>query len=619
MIIKKNSLLWRAGIAMGIVTFLAIAGMVSAIFVAQSTLGKAAAVNISGSLRMQSYRIFAHLEAASKNKHQIPKDILDLVAGFECRLNDENLLNNIHKSNRQSVRLMYAKIKAKWQFGMVPLIQQYIKLIYHSPHKSTITFSTEFQSAIDDFVADIDHLVRLLEEDTESRIHQLGLIQTLFLLITVFFAIITLFLIYTDILTPLNALIDSANRASKGDFSARVGNVKSDELGRLGQTFNHMAQELSKMYLALEERVKQKTAELRQRNKSLEMLYEASQFLTQAPVSEKSYQELLNKINEAIHTKGITLCHINDDKSQAYKLAKVGKPPSMCAASSCATCLNNENTGYIQCGEYKKNIYSIPIKDHEQKYGVLLVEGHHSERMQEWQTQVIETIAKHTGLSIGVAKRIQQNRRLALLDERSVIARELHDSLAQALSYLKIQVTRLSYLRKTNPDSNQIDEVISELKQGLNSAYLQLRELLTTFRIQMDENGLVSALEKTSASFQRKNQIKIQLENKLINYPFSVNEEIHILQIIREALNNIVKHAKADQATIHIFAKKQQIFVQIEDNGIGMPQNTDRTHHYGLVIMQERATSLNAELTFKSVKSGGTLVELVFAQHSTET
>lgn len=126
----------------------------------------------------------------------------------------------------------------------------------------------------------------------------------------------------------------------------------------------------------------------------------------------------------------------DNDKDTIYKLARVGSIPSICNEQKCGMCLGDK---------FESNTFSIPVSDQEQNYGVLLIQRDNNIKLEDWQVQVLETLGRHIGLSIGVSRRIIQNRRLALLDERAVIARELHDSLAQSLSYLKIQVTQRAY------------------------------------------------------------------------------------------------------------------------------------------------------------------------------
>ncbi|MEN8179715.1 MAG: ATP-binding protein [Pseudomonadota bacterium] len=612
----NSSLLIRAGLAMGVITVLAIAGMASAIYVARHTHGEAGAVNLAGSLRMQSYRIAATIETDTRLNLDLTEEVNALTLEFEQRLNNPALAAVISTTNRRSLQLVYLQIKQRWRHSMLPRIQAYLQQIVSPvPDTDLQEASSNFHKLVASFVDDIDRMVRLLEEDAESSIHMLGLMQGISLMLTLLVAVITLYLLYTDVLSPLHDLLNSAERAGQGDFSVRVGHTGSDELGRLGQAFNTMAADLSTMYVALEARVMEKTEALTRRNRSLELLYKASQRLTETPVSDTTYHELLDEISGVLGSEAITLCLTDENKQRAYAVACIGPTPPMCRDERCDICLGDGRTRVLCSSEHggSDDILSLAVKDEENDYGVLLVAHRQGEAFQAWQTQVLETLGKHIGISIGVARRVTQRRRLALLDERSVIARELHDSLAQSLSYLKIQVTRLYLLRKMNADAHQMDEVMSELKEGLDEAYRQLRELLTTFRLQMDGRGLFVALTETVAEFNTRGKVDILLKNQLKGTALSVNEEIHLLQIAREALSNVLHHSSATQAELNIQSLDDDgILLSVEDNGIGIPSKAERTNHYGLAIMHERAKSLNAELTISNRTEGGTRVRLRF-------
>ena len=199
------------------------------------------------------------------------------------------------------------------------------------------------------------------------------------------------------------------------------------------------------------------------------------------------------------------------------------------------------------------------------------------------------------------------------------MARELHDSLAQSLTYLKIQVTRLSLLLGPGKKQTEVENALTELKQELAAAYRQLRELLTTFRLQMDEQGFGPTVSKTVKEFNEQGETLITLDNQLSASPFSVNEEIHVLQIIREALSNVIHHAKATQSQVSLgFGNHKNIRICIEDNGIGIPKKSERTHHYGLAILQERANSLEGDLNIESPHHGGTKICLTFKSKITQ-
>ncbi len=620
---SNNSLLLRAGLAMGVITALAIAGMASAVYVARSTYGEAGAVNMAGSLRMQSYRLVATLETRQYSGGHRSVESSSLIEEFERRLNSPKLTDPMAATSRASLLKSYNQIKNHWAKAVRPLIELYAEQINKQAPKQTLDqTSLAFRTMIDSFVSDIDRMVQLLEEDAESSIHILGLMQSISLMLTLLVAAITLYLLHTDVISPMNDLLTSAERAGRGDFSARVGHVGSDELGRLGQTFNNMNEEISKMYRHLERRVAEKTVELTRRNRSLELLNDASQRLTTAEISETTYLELLDDIGEVVENNGIKLCLMNEETGRADILAGSGSPPPMCRDSACSICFGNGSTREIdnsQQGDHGK-VLSIPVHDPENHYGVLLVVQLKNTPLQSWQVKLLETLGKHIGISIGVTRRITQRRRLALLDERSVIARELHDSLAQSLSYLKIQVTRLSILRRSDADDGQIDEVQAELKEGLDTAYRQLRELLTTFRLQMNGRGLTAALSETVSEFNARSSVDILLDNQITTPHLSVNEEIHLLQIVRESLANVVHHAQASKAMVVIQPLAQdQIEVCIEDNGLGIPTKAERTHHYGLAIMHERANSLNGEMHISNRPEGGTCVQLRFRPSGAKT
>ena len=201
-----------------------------------------------------------------------------------------------------------------------------------------------------------------------------------------------------------------------------------------------------------------------------------------------------------------------------------------------------------------------------------------------------------------------------MLSERTVMARELHDSLAQSLSYLKIQVTRL----QKSHDMQKYDlqqPIINELSEGLSSAYRHLRELLTTFRLKVDDSGLKGAMEKSVEQLKARTDMDIDFLYQLDNVPLKPTEEIHLLQIMREASQNSINHSKGTILKVHIMQEDDKsISLLVEDNGVGLKENPEKLNHYGLAIIQERSRNLNGELNVISTKDGlnGTKVALKF-------
>jgi two-component system, NarL family, nitrate/nitrite sensor histidine kinase NarX len=233
-----------------------------------------------------------------------------------------------------------------------------------------------------------------------------------------------------------------------------------------------------------------------------------------------------------------------------------------------------------------------------------------------WQIELVEGVAQHLAAAIGKQRRTDQYHRVALLEERATIARELHDSLAQALTYLRILVSRLQGMTNRPDRAGQMEAGLRDLRTGLNEAYRELRELLTTFRIRMDEKGLNKALESSVREFAERGQLSIRLNNLLADGELAVNAEIHVLQIVREALSNVVKHAGARHATVALTPLPDgRIRVAVEDDGRGIPSHAARPGHYGLAIIRERARNLNADLQIGPAERGGTRILVEFDPH----
>ncbi|MCG7884942.1 MAG: ATP-binding protein [Candidatus Thiodiazotropha endolucinida] len=155
--------------------------------------------------------------------------------------------------------------------------------------------------------------------------------------------------------------------------------------------------------------------------------------------------------------------------------------------------------------------------------------------------------------------------------------------------------------------------VSAALRSALNGAYRQLRELLTTFRLRVTDADLGKLIRETVEEFENRSGIVIEYTNHIGNCQFTPNAEIHIIQIIREALSNVIRHANARRARVVLECNQTgRVNVSIEDDGIGINDESDMMQHYGLPIMKERAEWLGGTLTINEPAGGGTRIDLNF-------
>lgn len=613
------------------ITLLAIGSITASLFIADTVQGQATAINESGALRMRSYRI------ASSLVYDVPDDdhwqkTYTLISEFERHLRNKDLLNALPADETHPLRLAYQQINQQWYDEIEPLFDIYLDGILGiisktgQPTEAIISegavtnLRNRYFLVVADFVDNIDYLVSLLEQNAESKIQHLRLYQFIALGFTIALVITALILVYKRVHIPMQQLLIGAEQVRKKDFSFRTPHTRRDELGQLGHAFNIMAEDLSAIYNELEDRVHQKTRDLERSNQSMELLYKTVKRLNKAITPHVTFANILQDIEQLTGTGRGAICLSDTSQKKSAMLASTLQPDDFChqfcKITECNKCFGDETSQlhnlYDTSGN-SKQVLTIPISDQNQQYGILIIESAQHHAIASWQQQLLESIAGHIGIAINLSHQAAESRRFALIEERSVIARELHDSLAQSLTFMKIQVSRLQALIKQPNTQEESIDVISELRTGLNSAYRELRELLTTFRLKIDGEDFSDALAKTVAEFNERSPTHIDCNNQITYFDLTPNEEIHILQLIREALSNIVQHARANTASIILeYIQTGDIHFSIEDDGKGIPDDPSRTHHYGLGIMKERATSLNGQLNIDNKPGGGVIIDLVF-------
>ena len=603
----KQSILVRLGIAMGLIALLALASIASSAVFTEQSEGKAGAINLAGSLRMQSYLIASTAASPHLARDEKRRALERGIADFERRLGNPILADSVPRQARSPLRHAYDNVRKLWGERIRPGAER---------AAADPASELSFLQAVPPFVADVDHLVKLLEDDLENRIRALRLYQgvALFLILFVIFA--AMYLMYTQVLVPLKDLLAASRAVRSGDFTVRAANTGADELGQLGQAFNYMVRDLSGMYSSLESRVAEKTAELEITNRSLELLYNTTRVLAEKTITNETLAQVLGDLERAIGARAGVICaheagQLTGVPLVSSALAADGRPQH-CHISRCVDCFSGDGMRERSLGAGGAQI-TVPLAEGGRVYGVMPFAVPAGQRLEPWQLKLAEAVGRHIGSALATARRAEERHRIALLEERSVIARELHDSLAQSLSYLKIQVTRLQALLGRGAGEAEVSAIVEELKAGLSNAYRQLRELLTTFRLKIEGSGLGAALEETVREFAARSGLEIRLENRLTGVDLTSSEEIHVLQVIREALSNVEHHARAKRAAVCLLPEPGgAVRVLVDDDGCGIGDAKARTHHYGLVIMRDRTASLNGTFDVRPLGHGGTRVELVF-------
>jgi len=209
----------------------------------------------------------------------------------------------------------------------------------------------------------------------------------------------------------------------------------------------------------------------------------------------------------------------------------------------------------------------------------------------------------------------EQKQELAILEERDRMARDLHDNLGQILSFSSVQLQAVKQQFK-NGNLDLADEYLERLKDILIEAHKDIREYVYNVRgnINYKEDFLI-LLNNVINKFKRNTNIEITFE-KEIPFIYKDNKEINILHmeekmqlinIVREALTNVMKHAEAETVNIFVTIKEDLVKIIIEDDGIGI-DNFNKITSSGLNIMNERARLVGGKLKVKTESGIGTRV-----------
>ena len=521
-----------------------------------SSLRDAEAINIAGSLRMQSYRLGYDLQRQSQQLH-------DHRQLFQQALHSP-VLNNLNAWYvPQAVKTRYAHLHANW-------LEMNKRL-----NEGDIDW---YQENINNYVNQIDLFVLALQHYAERKmmlVVAISLAGGIGIFTLVFF---TLRRIRHQVVQPLNHLVMASQRMEQGQFdSLPLDTSLHNELGLLAKTFTQMSSELQKLYLSLEASVAEKTRDLHEAKRRLEVLYQCSQALNTSQIDVHCFRLILQIARE--HDAACWLELTVGDNWRISEGHKNGELP----------------------------LQIIPVTMQDTVYGELQWQSENASAFAPLMNSVSTMLGR--GLYFNQAQKHFQQ--LLLMEERATIARELHDSLAQVLSYLRIQLTLLK--RSIPQDNDTAQSIMADFSRALNDAYQQLRELLTTFRLTLQQADLPSALREMLDTLQNQTSAKLSLDCRLPTLALDAQMQVHLLQIIREAVVNAIKHANASEIAVScVTAPDGNHTVFIRDNGIGIGDPTEPEGHYGLNIMRERAERLGGTLSFSQPSGGGTLVSISF-------
>lgn len=561
-------------------TAIGVAGIGISARLVHGVQGSAHAINKAGSLRMQSYRLLAAIPLTEGDSK--------LLDDMNATVFSEELQNAALRDGQDS---QLKALQQYWQLELAPGMK-------HAQNQATV--ATDVAS----FVDRIDHLVTSFNHTTEQRIRYVVWLQRVMAIGMALLFLFTIVWLRARLLRPWKQLLAMARAVSHRDFTQRVHISGRNEMASLGMALNNMSKELAESYSVLERRVQEKTAGLEQKNEILAFLWQANRRLhSSAPLCER-ISPVLNGL------QGLTL--LRDIEVRVYDFEDEDNHQEF----ACHSDLECDDKGCYLC---PRDLPPLPdagttlkwrLSDAHNQYGILLATLPVGRHLSHDQQQLVDTLVEQLTSTLALDRHQEHQQQLIVMEERATIARELHDSIAQSLSCMKMQVSCLQMQGENLPEESR--QLLGQIRNELNTSWAQLRELLTTFRLQLTEPGLRPALESSCQEYSAHFGFTVQLDYQLPPRFVPSHQAIHVLQIAREALSNALKHAQATEVTVTVSLRDNQVRLVVADNGRGVPDQAERSNHYGLIIMRDRAQSLRGDCQVRRRENGGTEVVVTF-------
>jgi two-component system nitrate/nitrite sensor histidine kinase NarX len=260
-------------------------------------------------------------------------------------------------------------------------------------------------------------------------------------------------------------------------------------------------------------------------------------------------------------------------------------------------------------------VVALPIGAQDRLLGELNLFFHAETDLTAPDRALLETACSHLATGMETLRLQSLEKEAAVAEERSFLARELHDSIAQALAFLKIQA-QLMRKAMAGGDRERMSEVLGEIELGLQESHGDVRELLLHFRTRTNREAIEPALQATLSKFEHQSGVPATLTVHGQGLPLAPDLQVQALHIVQEALSNVRKHAGASQVWLDVWKQPSWRFVVRDDGGGFVPppgaaeegQGTDT--HVGLHIMRERAARIGATIALDSEPGRGTTLTL---------
>lgn len=374
-------------------------------------------------------------------------------------------------------------------------------------------------------------------------------------------------------------------------------------------------------------------SQIEQRTRELAILNEVAQALNRQVDLEQALSAALSKVAELLDLKTGWVWLLREDSGESYLAAAQNLPPALAdhpqrMTGSCY-CLDTFRDGDLE-GAANVNVVtcsrlgwlsdgtlglkyhaSIPLYAQEARLGVLNVASPDWRELSEDDLRILYTVGDMLGIAVQRARLFSRSAQLGAVEERNRLAREIHDTLAQGLTAITLQLETAEALLEKGRDPDSIRQTLHGAL-GLARANLEeaRRSVLDLRAAPLDGRDLTAALGELCRQYSARHSLEVNFEVIGGLPPLPARVEVGLYRVAQEALANVVQHAQANSARVKLLAQPSRLQLTVEDDGQGFDPEGVSGDRFGLVGLNERVRLIGAELRLQSDPGMGTRLEV---------
>lgn len=368
---------------------------------------------------------------------------------------------------------------------------------------------------------------------------------------------------------------------------------------------------------------------LQKRNRELSIINAFAEALNREVDLPRALNAALVQVTELfdLHTAWVWL-H-NEETGATYLAAALNLPPALTPGRMEGTCFCQDtyqlgalegasNVSIITCTRLKnlmdgtgglRSHASVPLFHHDRKVGILNVASTDWRELTQDELRLLNTVGDMMSIAIERAQLFAQSIQLGAVEERNRLAREIHDTLAQSLAGIALQLETADTLLDTQPQiaRKAVQKALALSRTSLEEARRSVEDLRAA---PLERRTLVEALGELVQRYSDETHLQVRLDVVGADMPLPVRYASALYRIAQEALANVARHAQAEHVTVRYVAAHDHVMLSIEDDGQGFDPDAIPAEHFGLVGMNERARLLGGTLRVCSQPGAGTTLEI---------